>query len=407
VPLLSQLVSVAVWDKPSRSRFRPPPDVWLHDGHSGPLGVPEPTVVHLQEAPWRHESTRPLYRAKFIDQYEGPSRAAAERAARVITPSESSRQQIIEEYDVDPAHVLKVPLGVDLALFRPGRPGAAALIARAGGDAGRPYVLYVSTVHPRKNLPALRTAMAGLARQGLPHGLVMAVSPPADRDDYQDLLDEAGAELPGAPGRVVLLRGLSDLDLAALMAGATVFCLPSLWEGFGLTALESMACGVPVVVSNRGSLPEVVGDAGVISEPDAGALEAALFALLTDPDRRAQLSSAGLARCLQFSWHATARGWLEALQQAVPHPHLGPFEWLPDPSGRLVRTVSHGVRLPVQRRKWVANGADAGSPAGPAPAAASRLAPPTTTAESSPAPPRAEATSAEAAPAEVRPGGGG
>ena len=350
VPELSALVNVAVWNKPSRSRLRPPPNVWMHDGHSGPLGVPEPTVVHLQEAPWRYDHTRPLYRAKFVDQYERPSREAAENAVRVITPSECSRQQILEQYDVDPAHVLKVPLGVDLSLFRPGRPGAGDIIGRAGGDRSRPYVLFVSTVHPRKNLGALRRAMSGLARQGLPHGLVIAASRPADRDDYQDLFDEAAAELPGAPGRVVFLQGLGDVELAALMAGATAFCLPSLSEGFGLTVLESMACGVPVVVSNRGSLPEVVGDAGVLSEPDAEAIEAALYDLLTDDKRLAELSRAGLERCLGYTWNATARGWLNALNEAVPDPQLGPFEWLPPPP--LVETLSRGVRLPVHRRKW-------------------------------------------------------
>ena len=183
VPELSHLVSLGFWDNPRRSRFRQPPDVWLHDGHQGPLGVPEPSVVHLQEASWRHPSTRPLLATKFLDQYEHASRAAVERAARVITPSEASRQQIIEEYGLDPAHVVTAPFGVDLAMFRPARPGAGAIIAKAGGDPARPYVLFVSTVHPRKNLAALRRAMAGLARRGLPHGLVVVAAPPADRED--------------------------------------------------------------------------------------------------------------------------------------------------------------------------------------------------------------------------------
>ncbi|MDQ1356131.1 MAG: hypothetical protein QOG44_504 [Acidimicrobiaceae bacterium] len=350
LPLLGQSVSIGIWDKPARSRFRPPPDVWLYDGHQGPLGVPEPTVVHLQEAPWRLPSTRPLLTARFLELYEMPSRYAAEAAERIITPSESSRGQIIDEYDVDPAHVLMVPLGVDLALFRPGRPGAADVIARAGGDPARPYVLYVSTLHPRKNLAALRTAVAGVARRGLPHGLVIAASPPPDREDYQSLIEEAGAELPGAPGRVVLLQKLSDIELAAVMAGATAFCQPSLMEGFGLTTLEAMACGVPVVVSNRGSLPEVVGDAGVVSETDGEALESTLYDLLTDGDRMAKLSRAGLARSLGYSWHATAEGWLRALHEAVPEPQLGPFEWLLPTS--VTQTLTQGVRVPIHRRKW-------------------------------------------------------
>lgn len=353
LPELSGLISLGFWDDPRRSRFRQPPDVWLHDGHQGPLGVPEPSVIHLQEASWQHPSTRPLLTAKFLNHYERASRAAAERATRVITPSEASRQQIIEQYALDPAHVVTAPFGVDLGLFRPARPGADAIIARAGGDPARPYVLFVSTVHPRKNLPALRAAMSGLARRGLPHGLVVVAAPPPDRTDADALFAEARSDLPGAPGRVVLLRGLSDVELAAVMAGATAFCLPSLWEGFGLTALEAMACGVPVVVANRGSLPEVVGDAGVVSEPDAEALEEALYGILTDPERLATLSRDGLRRSVGFTWQATAQRWCDVLHEAFPAPRLSVLERLVPASGLAAQVVDYGIRVPVRRRRSV------------------------------------------------------
>ena len=351
LPELSAMVSIGYWENPRRSRFRQPPDLWLADGHSGSLGVPEPLVIHLQEATWRDPSTRPLLTTTFLDQYEKASREAAEHAMRIITPSESSRGQILREYSLDPAHVAVVPLGVDLALFRPSRPGAAALIARAGGDPARPYVLFVSTVHPRKNLPALRAAVGGLARRGLPHGLVLAASPPPDRDDAKALFDEAGSELPGAPGRVTLLRNLTDVELAALMAGAAVLCQPSLMEGFGLTALEAMACGVPVVVSNRGSLPEVVGDAGVVSEPDAEALEEALYAVLSDPARQAAMAAAGLVRSLGYSWRATAQGWCEVVGQAVSTPPLSLLERLAPASGLAGQLVDYHLRVPIRRRR--------------------------------------------------------
>lgn len=351
VPELQPHVNIGFWDDPRSSRFRPPPDVWLYDGHRGPLGVPEPAVIHLMEATWQDPSTRPMLDPRFVAQYERPSREAAEAAARVIAPSESSRRQMVEQYAVDPNHVLTVPLGVDLAMFRPGRPGAGDVIAGAGGDPSRPYVLYVSTLSPRKNLGALRNAMTGLARRGLPHGLVIAAARPPDREDWSGLLAEASADLPGTSGRVVVVSGLSDVELAAVMAGATAFCLPSFMEGFGLTSLEAMACGTPVVVSNRGSLPEVVGDAGVVTEPDAESLEAALYSLLTDPERMAQLSHAGLARSLRFSWHATAQGWLNALHEAVPEPHLGAAERLAPASGLIVQALTQGVRVPVRRRR--------------------------------------------------------
>jgi len=153
-----------------------------------------------------------------------------------------------------------------------------------------------------------------------------------------------------------VLSRLSDIDLAAVVAGAEAFCLPSLMEGFGLTVLEAMACGVPVVVSNLGSLPEVVGDAGVVCEPHVDDLEAALYDLLTDRDRMAQLSRDGLARSLRFTWQATARGWLRALEETVQVPRLGRFEWLAPPSRFITQRLNQGFRVPVQRRTWTRRG---------------------------------------------------
>lgn len=347
---LSTQVDLAYWENPRSSRFRPPPDVWLTDGHNGALGVPEPTVVHLQEASWGHESTRPHLEPWFVDQYETNSRAAVDQATTIITPSESSRQQILEEYGWEPARVHTVPLGVDLALFRPGRPGAQDIVELAGGDPTVPYVLFVSSLSPRKNLGALKTAMNGLARRGLPHNLVIVASPSPDRRDWKDMAAEASSDLPDAPGRVVFLGSLSDVELATVTAGAAVFCLPSLMEGFGLTALEAMACGVPVVVSDRGSLPEVVGEAGILTDPTAEAIEVALFDLIANPKRMDELAQAGLTRALDFSWDATANGWLKALRQTIPTPGLGPLEWVP-PTNFSWDPLHQGFRLPLHRRR--------------------------------------------------------
>jgi glycosyltransferase involved in cell wall biosynthesis len=347
---LGRQVDISTWSDPHRSRLRPPPDVWLTDGHFGALGVPEPTVIHLQEASWQHESTKQQLKSWFVDQYEEKSREAAKHATAVLTPSESSRQQILEQYPIEPSRVHTVPLGVDLALFRPGRPGATDIIETAGGDPSAPYVLFVSSLSPRKNLGALKAAMNGLARRGLPHNLVIVASPSPDRRDWKEMAAEAAADLPDAPGRVVLLGSLSDLELATVTAGAAVFCLPSLMEGFGLTALEAMACGVPTVVSNRGSLPEVVGDAGIVVEPTAEGVEVALHDLLASPKRMEELSRAGLARAVDFSWKATAAGWLKVVRNAAPTPGLGPLEWVPPP-GFGVQVVQQGVRFPLMRRR--------------------------------------------------------
>jgi glycosyltransferase involved in cell wall biosynthesis len=177
-------------------------------------------------------------------------------------------------------------------------------------------VLYAAILHPRKNLAVLRDAVAQLAAEGFPHLLVVAGRPAPDGSDVAALQAAASAELPGEPGRVVFIGQPTDTELAALMAGASAYCLPSLYEGFGLTVLEAMACGAPVVVSDRGSLPEVVGQAGVIVAPEVQAVTSALSGLLSDPERAGRLGAAGARRAAAFTWKRTADGWLRVLLAA-------------------------------------------------------------------------------------------
>ena len=138
---------------------------------------------------------------------------------------------------------------------------------------------------------------------------------------FLELERAAAADLPGVPGRVARLPSPTDAELAGLMAGAVAFCLPSLYEGFGLTALEAMACGVPVVCSDRGALPEVVGEAGVIVPPTADGVRAGLARILDDPAFAAGLAAAGPVRAGTFTWRAhrdrVARGSREAATAPV------------------------------------------------------------------------------------------
>jgi glycosyltransferase involved in cell wall biosynthesis len=236
-------------------------------------------------------------------------------AAAVITPSEAARQGLLAGYGVPAQRVHSVHHGVD-PCFTPHADGALgrALVARARGGQPAPYVLYAATLHPRKNLAALRSAIATITTSGLPHVLAIAGHHAPDRADSSELERAAAAEIPGAPGRVVRIGAASDAELAALMAGAAAFCLPSLYEGFGLTALEAMACGAPVVVSDRGALPEVVGEAGLVVAPSAPAIAAALERVLSDDACAARMRQSGIERAREFTWSRTAAGWLAVLR---------------------------------------------------------------------------------------------
>lgn len=296
---------------------RKAPDVWLYDGHQVALSVGEPVVVHVHEASWGTPELDAMFEPSFLEILDRQTGHSVTTAARVITPSTSSTEQVVERWGIDPALVDTVPFGVDPTVFRPGLTGGAELVARSGGDPSVPYLLFVSGLHPRKNFDAVREATDQLRVDGYPHQLVMVGRPAPDRLDPDAEIAAAVAPLPRSGAPVVRVVEPTDAELAALMGGATVFVLPSLMEGFGLTALEAMACRTPVVVSDRGSLPEVVGDAGVVVGPDGPAVARAVAGLLDDPAAAAALAEAGQRRALEFPWTRTAEGWARSLTAAA------------------------------------------------------------------------------------------
>jgi glycosyltransferase involved in cell wall biosynthesis len=292
-------------------------DAWLLDGHQPLPRAREPRVGEIHEAGWQEPELRALIGAEFLAAIEEQVIRTVRSADAVITLSESGRRQLCSSYGAEPSRVHAVPLGVDTDLFRPGLGGGAQLVSRAGGMVAAPYVLYVGLLHPRKNVMALREALLLLADRGFPHQLVIVGGTAHDRRDGPDLARAAVAPLPRHANRVTHLQGVSDAQLAALMAGAEALCLPSLMEGFGLPVLEAMACGTPVVVSDRGSLPEVVGDAGVIVPPTVDGIEAGLATVLADEDKAAELGRRGRQRAERFPWENTSAGWLAVLRQVA------------------------------------------------------------------------------------------
>jgi glycosyltransferase involved in cell wall biosynthesis len=251
-----------------------------------PLASRRTVVVLHDVAPLREPG---WYSEPYVRWQRAVLPRIAKRAALVITPSAFSRAEVVDLLDVPEARVAVVPGGVD-ARFTPTADPAPARAALGLGE--RPYVLTVASRTARKNLAVLDVAARRLAERG-----VDLVAAGGDRPQFRSEADTTG---------VRALGHVDDALLPGLYAGAAAFVLPSLYEGFGLTALEAMAAGVPVVAADRGALPEVCGAAAQLVDPtDAEAVAAALEHALDDP---ARWRAAGPRRAAPLTWDATARG---------------------------------------------------------------------------------------------------
>jgi len=223
------------------------------------------------------------------------------RADRVIAVSEATRQDVIALYGAPPEKVTVIHNGVD-ARFHPVTDMGARQALRARyrlGDA--PYILAVGAVHPRKNYVRLVEAFHRLNRPDV--RLVIA----GGRGNPRGPLFARIAAL-GLTDSIRFAGFVGDADLPTLYSAAHVLAFPSIYEGFGLPALEAMACGTPVVASNTSSLPEIVGDSGLLVDPaDVDALAGALARALDDAALRAELIEKGLHRARRFTWAEAAR----------------------------------------------------------------------------------------------------
>jgi glycosyltransferase involved in cell wall biosynthesis len=224
----------------------------------------------------------------------------------VITVSDYSKRDIAAHWRIAPERIHVVPNGVR-ADFRPVPEGEArALLARDYGITGR-YLLYVGNLTQRKNLESLLRAFPAI-RASFPDVRLVIVGPSTFRQTPVGAL----AESFGIMDAVTVTGAVADSALPSFYSAAEAFVFPSLYEGFGLPPLEAMACGAPVIAANATSLPEVVGDAGVLFDPhDVGALTDAVTRVLSDAALRRDLRARGIARAAGYTWEQSARRHLD------------------------------------------------------------------------------------------------
>jgi glycosyltransferase involved in cell wall biosynthesis len=244
------------------------------------------------------------------------TRYSAQRARRILADSMATKRDVEATFQIPPSRVDVVYPAVD-ADFRPydrddEADGAALDAFRARHRLPEHIILYQGTLEPRKNVDKLVQAYAGLVARGLPHTLVLAGG---KGWDYQAIF--RAVEAHGLQERVRFPGYVDRAEQPLWYNAADLFVYPSQYEGFGLPALEAMACGVAVVTSNTSSLPEVVGSAGATVDPtDVEALTETMAAVLTDKDRAAAMAAAGRQRAAQFTWRASAEACVAAYRAA-------------------------------------------------------------------------------------------
>jgi len=273
------------------------------------MGLPLITTLHhpitfdrridLAAAPFRKKL--PVRRWYGFLRMQGK---VARQARKILTPSQASKRDIVKDFGVDASRLQVILLGVDDGFVPPTAPRVPGrILAMASADA------------PMKGIATLLEAFAKLRTERDVELLLVTRPQPGGRTEQ--LIDRLSIA-----DSVRFVHGVSEADLVDLMGSAEIACVPSLYEGFSLPTAELMACATPLVVSRAGAIPEVVGPDGecadLVTPGDVGELEAALAALLDDPERRERMGRAGRRRVQElFSWRAVAAATAAAYEDVI------------------------------------------------------------------------------------------
>jgi glycosyltransferase involved in cell wall biosynthesis len=292
-------------------------DIYHHPHFDVPWFLTVPTVVTIHGMKYiRHPELyriqvgrrRVLLKRMLMKTMMGH---AIKRADRIITVSRSLRDEIVSVFHVNRDDISVVHLGVKAPLMKPGETGESRTMLRKYGVGGR-YILSVSEQLPHKNLVRLIEAFHLFCEKNRnEYQLVIAGRAHRDYIEPQRKVKELALE-----ETVVFTGHIANDEISSMYRSADLFVFPSLYEGFGLPVLEAMAHGVPVIVSRQASLPEVVGQAGILVDPcDPGEIARAIEKVLTDPGIAAKFTELGLERVKKFTWEDTARGTVDIYRE--------------------------------------------------------------------------------------------
>lgn len=283
----------------------PRPNVFFTPSHYAPRFSPVPTAVAVMDLSYVHFPE--LFAKRDLYQLTEWTKYSVRNAKKIFTISESSKNDIIKYYHIRPENVVVTHLGMKDKQETP----VAFDTVQKKFDLPKKYVLFVGTIQPRKNISRLIDGFAAVAKK---HKDVDLVIVGKKGWLYEPILEEPAKV--GIADRVHFLDFVSDPELAALYTNAICYCLPSLYEGFGLPVLEAMQYGCPVITSNVSSLPEAGGDACLYVDPQRPSdIAKKIVELIESPALRKKLKEKGLEHIKQFSWTKAAAQTLVVLEE--------------------------------------------------------------------------------------------
>lgn len=298
---------------------RQKPDLIFSPTHYMPRFSPVKRVVTIFDLSFIHFPQ--MFEKRDLWQLKNWTKFSVKNADHIITISDFSKKDILEQYGVEKECITVAYPGYDVNIFHPiGDRLKVKSILKKYATLDN-YIIYIGTVQPRKNLVRLIEAVSRI------EGLKLVIVGKTTGEGRQGWMYEDILQTPkklGIEDRVKFLGFVPTEDLPYLLSGALAFIQPSLWEGFGIPVLEAMACAIPVLVSDVSSLPEIVGKAGLTFDPySVDQIEQAIRAIISDSKLRLRYSKLALIQVNKFSWDKTAKTVLKAFELCLPiKPHV-------------------------------------------------------------------------------------
>ena len=287
-------------------------DVYVQSAHEPPpsFGIGARVVI-VHDLAFIHPDAQENFDGALIAELDRWTAVNVHAATIVVAVSDVVARDVARRYGISPTKILTAHHGVDSKRFHPNYDAQEIAVCRRRHHIESDYVIFVGTIQPRKNIPTLVEAVTRSQSQGVGMQLVIAGAGGWKSESSIDAIEQADPAVARWIGRV------AEGDLPLLIAGATAFISVARDEGFGMPALEAMASGVPVIAADDAGLAEVVGEAGLLVNPeDPDAISSAIARLSGDQQLRSDMISRGLKRAEAFTWKAAAHNVWGAIERA-------------------------------------------------------------------------------------------